>query len=153
MSVLFVLVTTLARRGYALTDQVSESMPKGFYLVYPAQKITMGEVVVFHPPKFAADFLVSHHWLPNNHWMMKHVVATPGDFVCNAHDTLTVNHHAIAPLQQFDSHGERLPVHHFCRTLQPHQYLMVSTRVKNSYDGRYFGPVEREQIKGRALKL
>lgn len=150
--VLSVVLLVIRSQGYWLSYQVSASMPKGFYwitLVHGA--LHRNEIVVFQPPKQFKEFLTAHHWLPDDGIMMKHVIGMPGDWVCKRDDYIWLNHHVLAPIFSHAPKGERLPELPFCQTLLHNQYLLMSLRVPNSFDGRYFGPVVRQRVIGRAI--
>lgn len=141
------------RLGFMLTYQPTASMPKGFYFVYPSREIQRGNIVVFHAPKKIAIFLEAHHWLPTSGLMMKHVAALSGDNVCQRDNKLFINGHDAAALKNTYAPGHPLPTKHFCGDVKKDQFLALSTSNPKSYDGRYFGPVTRHAIVGKAVKL
>lgn len=138
--------------GFGLTYQVSTSMPKGFYFIRPAHHLYRGEVVVFKPPTRMQRLLLKHHWAPESGVLMKHVMAVPGDQVCYRSKSLWINNQRTAPIYHFYAPGKRLPQYHFCEKLKPDQYLLISTKVKESFDSRYFGPINRKKIIGEAIQ-
>jgi hypothetical protein len=46
--------------------------------------------------------------------------------------------------------GRVLPVWHGCRTIADHEIFVMNLRALDSFDGRYFGPLSRDRIIGRA---
>lgn len=149
---LMLVILFVRSQGYWLSYQVTPSMPEGFYWITPIHgRLHRNEVIVFRPPSQFEKFLTKKHWLPDNGLMMKHVVAVPGDWVCKYDDYVWLNGKAIAPVFSHAPKGEALPSLAFCGTLLHNRYLLMSLRVPNSFDGRYFGPVSRQRIIGRAI--
>lgn len=147
------VVYVVEQAGYGLTYQVSASMPRGFYFISPTHHLYRGEIVVFKPPTRMQRLLHKHHWAPDSGLLMKHVMAVSGDQVCYRSKALWINNQRIAPIYHFYAPGKRLPQYHFCGKLKPDQYLLISTKVKKSFDSRYFGPIGRQKIIGKAIKL
>jgi type IV secretory pathway protease TraF len=85
--------------------------------------------------------------------MMKHVFAVPGEFVCKRAGYLWIEHKKIAKVFRDYAPGKTLPSTPFCGVLKANEYLLMSTRVPNSFDGRYFGPIKKSAIFGQAVKL
>ena len=139
--------------GYLLTYQVTTSMPKGFYLVSPNKRFHRGDIVLFKPPKKTLVFLLQKKWLPKSGLMLKYVIGVPGDYVYQNKKWIYINHHQIAPIFYQYAPGKKLPNNHFCGKLAQHQYLLMSSRLKRSFDGRYFGPVDDNKIIGVAKHL
>lgn len=143
-------VAELQQKGYGITYQVTSSMPKGLYLITPAKNLSRGDIVLFKPPNKVLSFLVKHKWLPHSGLMMKYVIATPHDYVCQKQGWIFINHKKIAPVYKEYAIGKKLANTHFCSKLTTQQYLLMSTRNKHSFDGRYFGPVNKNRIIGKA---
>lgn len=146
-------LTYIKNAGYLLTYQVTTSMPKGFYWINPSKHLHRDDIVLFRPPKKFLAFLLQKKWLPKNGLMLKYVIGVPGDYVYQNKKWIYINHHQIAPIFYEYAPGEKLPNNHFCGKLVQHQYLLMSTRLKRSFDGRYFGPVSDNKIIGKAKYL
>lgn len=154
LAVLAVIIFWIKSQGYFITYQVTPSMQQGFYLVKPLNgKIKRGEIVIFTPPPKTLNFLQNHHWLPNDDLMLKHVFGIPGDKVWQKSGFVWINNTKIAPVYKFYAKGKLLPNSNFCGVLDNSEYLLMSTKIKRSFDGRYFGPVNRKKIIGRAIFL
>ena len=52
-----------------------------------------------------------------------------------------------------DRRGRELPVWQGCRTLRASEIFLMNWDVQDSLDGRYFGPIPKNSIVGRALPL
>lgn len=150
---LAVSIKIIRELGYGITYQATPSMPKGFYLIEPAKTIKKGDIVIFRPPKSTLNFLLKHKWIPNSGLLMKHIVAVFGDKVVEQKGTIWINNQKTGPVYKYYAPGKILPNSNFQGVLQPHQYLLMSTRIKRSFDGRYFGPVSGKDIVGKAIPL
>ena len=128
-------------------------MQKGFYFVRPVKHLMRNEIVIFYPPKKAKQLLIKNNWSPKSGLLIKHVMAIPDDTVCYQRNSLWINHKNIAPIYHFYAKGKRLPQYHFCGRLPKDEYLLISTKVKKSFDSRYFGPINKRMILGRATRL
>ncbi|OGT21408.1 MAG: signal peptidase I [Gammaproteobacteria bacterium RIFCSPHIGHO2_02_FULL_42_13] len=150
LSIIVVTALILKELGYSIVYQGSTSMPKGFYWVSPVKQLNKGDIVVFNPPEATEKFLWKRHWLPEGASMMKHVEAVPGDMVCKSKGAIWINEKRFAQVYRFYTLGKRLPGLSFCEKLGMDEYLLMSTDIARSFDGRYFGPVKKSDIKGRA---
>ena len=100
---------------------------------------------------FRIDDRVGHGFLPGT-WFVKLVVGRPGDLVQVRKDATLVNGVVVAgPLDSI--HPIDAP-DRFVRTfvLEPGDYFVVGTKP-HSLDSRYWGPVHRDQFRGRARLL
>jgi conjugative transfer signal peptidase TraF len=150
---LAVITSLLKYGGYGLTYQFSASMPEGWYWLSPVGQLERGDTVTFMPPPATAALMVKRQWLGPDMAMMKHIKAMPGDFVCRQDNALYINNHYVGAIAKVDEQGRPLPQLHYCQALPSHQYMLMSTRVPNSFDSRYFGPVDRNRIINKATKL
>jgi type IV secretory pathway protease TraF len=135
----------IKKAGFGLTYQVTPSMPQGFYFIKPIKDIKRGDIVIFSPPPIALTFLLKNHLIPQNGLLMKYVFALPGDKTCKHDKAIWINSHNIAPVYQLKD----LPNKKFCQVLKNNEYLLMSIKVQRSFDGRYFGPVNKKNIIGR----
>ena len=84
-------------------------------------------------------------------YLMKRVLAAKGDAVTISEEGVRVNGELLpysAPIRA-DSNGlplPRFPAERF--TLGSSELLLMSDVSGTSFDGRYFGPINRSQIKG-----
>ena len=80
-------------------------------------------------------------------YILKPVVAGPGDRVDTTSAWLTVNGRPVAPMPPAtDGSGRPLPAWRARRPLRAGEFLVVSTRIANSFDSRCYGPVTAGQI-------
>ena len=150
---IYLITVILNFYGLKITYQVTPSMPKGFYIIYPIENIKVNDIIVFYPPKKASQFLLTRHLIPHNDWLMKYVVAAPGDYVCKKFSFVWINNEKYAPVLTHSSKNELLPDTPFCSVLTKDKYLSISTIAQHSFDGRYFGPIDKKDIIGKACHL
>jgi len=151
LSIFALLIHFAAKSGYHLTYSVSHSVPKSVYLVVPSHEFKRGDLVQFIPPEPYKNFLLTKHWLPRSGLMLKYVYGIPGDFVCNKNHVIRVNKKKLGPVYTFYDKKNKLLQTKFCGILTTNQYLLMSTCVERSYDGRYFGPVIKANIVGKVF--
>ncbi len=154
--VFYLLILTLRDWGFGLSYQESESMTPGWYMTYPIfslNNLNHGDIVLFRPNPNIENLMLSRGWILPDSPMMKYLRGLPGDFVCIQNNQLWINQVLIGPVAQKDSLGRDLPHWKFCQVLKPGQYLMISTRSTHSFDGRYFGWINQDQMIAKAIKI
>ena len=134
--------------GVRLIKNFSPSERKGFYMVSPAKKLGRGELILLSFPKTLKPFAEVTAWLNESHPLLKRVAALPGDFVCHKADELEINGVAIAPIYSNDRLGNPLPHISGCYTVREGYFLPLNTYNPMSFDGRYFGELEKSSVLG-----
>jgi len=135
---------------------LSSSMPYGIYRVKKPCGFKRGDAVILHPPKEVADEIEKRHWLPKGWPLLKYIGAVEGDKYCTKSSLFTVscsfyiNDGYIGLVSECDSQG--LPLTHIkgCHVVKKNNFLPISTYIKNSFDGRYFGEIPLSSIQGIA---
>jgi type IV secretory pathway protease TraF len=94
----------------------------------------------------------ARHYLPGGTLLIKRVAARLGDIVCRHGPLVTINGRPIARARSADVMGRPLPRWIGCRRLNAALAFLLSTDP-DSFDSRYFGPVDRRQILGTALPV
>jgi conjugative transfer signal peptidase TraF len=131
----------------------SASVPVGFYAVHPADRLTERELLIVRPPAPVAQFMAARGYLALGVPLIKHVAALPGQIVCRAGDTITVDGIAEAEALDRDTRGRKLPAWQGCRTMHLREVFLMNADVTDSFDGRYFGPVPDSTIIGSATPM
>ena len=129
----------------------SDSVPIGFYFVRKRQPTT-SEIAVIKPPEWVRLYASTRGYLPSKVWLLKPVFATSGGVVCRFGKYVFVDGYVVARAKIFDRNSRFLPVWNGCRTLKSGE-IFVLAKPKYSFDSRYFGPLNRDQVKGTALPL
>jgi conjugative transfer signal peptidase TraF len=131
----------------------SASAPVGLYWVLPDRSIARGDLVLATLPDAARILAAERNYLPANVPLVKRVDAIAGDTVCGIGMTVTVDGREVAERLPADGQGQALPVWQGCRVLASNEVFLLMEAVLDSFDGRYFGPVETRRIIGRLVPL
>ena len=111
------------------------------------------DLVAVRAPEPIASYLADGGFLPKGVPLLKHVMALPGQTVCRAGDTITVDHISVGAARERDHLGRPLPRWSGCHTLGPSEVFLMNPTVPDSLDGRYFGPLPTTAIVARAVPL
>jgi len=152
-ALLIFVVTTIFPISPKFIWNASASVPIGLYAIRPTGALHVTELVVVRPPTALATFLDSRRYLAKGVPMLKRVLALPGQTVCRADRTITVDGIAMGAALDRDSHGRPLPVWQGCRVIAGDQVFLMNWQSEDSLDGRYFGPLPASTIVGRADPL
>ncbi len=146
-------VTMLFHPLPRLIWNASASVPIGLYSMHRASALHLAELVAVKPPEPLASFLADRHYLPEHVPLLKHIAALPGQRVCRIGDTISIGGHVVGTAMERDSRRRVLPRWSGCRTIEAGQVFLFNEGVPDSLDGRYFGPLPRIAITGRAVPL
>ena len=131
----------------------SASVPIGLYAVRPTRSLQLGDLVVVAPPELLAGFMDMRRYVPKGVPLLKHILALPGQTVCRAGRTVTVDGIGMGNALDRDRRGRPLPVWQGCRALPTGEVFLMNRQREDSFDGRYFGPLPATTIVGRAIPL
>ena len=131
----------------------SPSVPTGLYRVRLDPTPAVNDIVVVRPPEDLAWFLAEGGYLPRHVPLLKRVAALAGARVCRFGLTVSIDGKAVAEALQRDHRGRPLPTWSGCIVLTDAQVFLLSTDRPDSLDGRYFGPLDRSAIVGRAAPV
>jgi type IV secretory pathway protease TraF len=115
--VLGVGLTVLFCPAPRLIWNASASVPIGLYAVRPAGALHVDELLVVMPPEPLATFLDERRYLPRGVPLLKHVLALPGQTVCRADRTITIDGVAMGEALDRDHLRRPLPFWHGCRVI------------------------------------
>jgi conjugative transfer signal peptidase TraF len=144
-------VKTLINPSPVLIWNASESVPVGWYSVARRQP-RRGEIAVMKPAKWVQIYAAARGYLPWNAWLLKPVAASYPSLICRFGQTIFIEGNSIAHAKRTDARHRFLPVWKGCLRLNPGQYFVMSQR-RDSFDSRYFGPIEQSEVLGTALPL
>ena len=131
----------------------SASVPVGLYLLETTDERYVSELVAVVPPEPLAAFLAVGEYLPRGVPMLKHVLAGPGQTVCREGLVVTVDKVVVGMALESDRQGRPLPVWQGCRVVPEDALFLMNARSVDSLDGRYFGPLPRSAVTGRAYPV
>lgn len=136
-----------------LVWNASASVPIGLYELGPPRDLRVGDLVAVAPSRHLADFMAERGYLGRGVPLIKHVSALPGQTVCRLKTTITIDGVAIGEALDHDRKGRGLPVWQGCRSIAPGTVFLMNSAVRDSLDGRYFGPTPARTIIGRATPI
>lgn len=153
LAVASLIATTVADLPFRLIWNATASAPIGFYTVEPANALEVPELVVLMPPEALEQFMVERGYIGRGMPLLKRVLGLPGQRVCRSSATITVDNVEMGDALERDRMGRDLPVWQGCRIIPDGELFLMNWEVRDSLDGRYFGPVPASSIIGRALPL
>ena len=149
----------LGAMAYASGARINStrSIPVGVYWL-SGDPVAKGAYVIFCPPQVGvfdeakARGYIGAGFCPGEYgYLMKRVLAAKNDAVSITAEGVRVNGELLplsAPIEA-DSAGRPVPRFQSERfTLSSSELLLMSDVSGISFDGRYFGPIDRSQIKG-----
>jgi conjugative transfer signal peptidase TraF len=150
-----VVAALLVAQQAGIRINTTKSYPPGLYLLTDAP-IENGSLVIFCPPDTAVireararGYVGAGFCAGGYGYMIKKILAQGQDKVTIDADGVAVNGELIpntAPML-VDTEGQALlvhPMHHV--TLHDDQVLLMSDYSPKSFDGRYFGPVDKASV-------
>jgi len=140
-----ILPTLVGRR--LIVINTSPSVAPGLYVRY-ATEPAIGQIIDFRIPPRARAYVRTRTGQDGDDWyILKPIVAGPGDRVDTTGPSLIINGRVIAPMPPAcDSAGRPLPLWRHNRILGPNQFFVFSARIPNSFDSRCYGPIPRKEI-------
>lgn len=149
--VVAVISTIVSPQRLLLVWNVTPSTPIGLYVVTQAMP-KRGDLVVTRLPPGMEALAVTRAMLSANTPVLKPIAALADDLVCRFGSTVTINGRFAAIAREFDRHGRRLPVWGGCRRLSASQIFILAGHP-DSFDSRYYGPVDAHNVRGVAHPL
>lgn len=141
-----VIVSTQPSAPLALWN-TTPSEPEGLYLRRGGPP-KVGRIIAFRLPEAGLAYAGASMPYLRSRSLLKSIAAGPGDMVCAGPQGLAINGFQVAPVAAHDRQGRPLPHWQECRRLLANEVFVFSSRVPNSFDSRYFGPVRRSDIIG-----
>ncbi len=129
----------------------SNSVPIGWYQVSKRQP-NIGEIAVISLPDWVRLYASERGYLPSDVWLLKPVAATHPAIVCRFGGHIFINGRRFAKAKGHDRLNRPLPAWKGCRALNLSQ-IFVLGKHRDSFDSRYFGPIDKAQVSGTALPI
>lgn len=152
-SIMGVAIASLIPTPTRLVWNVSASVPIGLYAIDPPGDLTVTDLVAVDPPEPLADFMVERGYIGRGVPLLKRVMALPGQDVCRVGRAIMVNGIELGAALDRDRSGRDLPVWSGCRRIAGDEIFLMNVNVRDSLDGRYFGPIPISTIIGRATPI
>ncbi|WP_088343904.1 MULTISPECIES: S26 family signal peptidase [Rhodomicrobium] len=130
----------------------SPSVPRGLYAITFEPRYARGDLVLAALPPGAAWLADRRGYLGSGIPVLKRVSGLRGDSVCRDGLAISINGRIVAMAMIADARGRGLPVWSGCLSLQ-HDDVFLLGDSSDSFDGRYFGPLKRKQIIGKAARI
>ncbi len=135
-----------------LTYNPSPSAPTGLYWIRGDAPLEKGVYVIAPMPPQYKMMAAQRHYIPLNIPLLKRVVALFGDKICRHGEVIFVNDKPAAIALKHDSQGRKLPVWQGCFVLKKDQFFALMD-ASDSFDGRYFGPLNKKDVIGIAVPI
>ncbi len=148
-----VVLPSVASPPPQLLWNASASVPIGLYRVQPEPLPKLSDIVVVRPPETLVGFLADGGYLPRGVPLLKHVAALGGQRVCRIGAAISIDGVTVGEALGHDRRGRPLPVWQGCTVLAADQVFLFNADRPDSLDGRYFGPLPRTTIAGRAQPI
>ena len=146
-------VASIASFAPRLIWNASASTPVGFYTIGEVGNLDVTDLVAVDAPEPLATFLSDGGYLPRGVPLLKRVAAVPGQRVCRTGLAITVDGVPMGDALDRDRRGRPLPVWQGCRLVANGELFLMNWQVRDSLDGRYFGPLPASAVIGRATPL
>ena len=146
-------VASIASFAPRLIWNASASTPVGFYTIGEVGNLEVTDLVAVDAPEPLATFLSDGGYLPRGVPLLKRVAAVPGQRVCRTGLAITVDGVPMGDALDRDRRGRPLPVWQGCRLVANGELFLMNWQVRDSLDGRYFGPLPASAVIGRATPL
>lgn len=140
------LVIAAAPHVPVLVWNASASAPCGFYAGQARERFGKGDLVLAHLPIVARHLASMRDYLPWGVPVVKRIAAVSGDWICARGLTISINGRAVAQRRNVDGRGRLLPTWQGCIRLDADHLFLLMAGVRDSFDGRYFGPIRRSAI-------
>lgn len=131
----------------------SDSVPRGWYRIGPADSLQVGSIVLARLPAPAAVQAAQRDYLPAGIPLLKRIGAMSPQRVCMDGVSVRIDDVVVAAVMRVDGHGRPLSAWQQCRRLVHSELFLLSSTNPASYDSRYFGPVRVSEVIGSAQPL
>ena len=146
-------VASIASFAPRLIWNASASTPVGFYTIGEVGNLEVTDLVAVDAPEPLATFLSDGGYLPRGVPLLKRVAALPGQRVCRTGLAITVDGVPMGDALARDRRGRPLPIWRGCQLVANGELFLMNWQVRDSLDGRYFGPLPAAAVIGRATPL
>lgn len=129
----------------------TDSLPHGIYRLHSGA-VQKGDLVVFVPPDQAKKIIRDRDYLHEGGYLMKYLVGKAGDSISTSNGQFVVAGENYGEILSQDKEGRALTPYPFSDHVIE-GYIVAVKGNKRSFDSRYFGPIPRASIIGKATPL
>ncbi len=147
------LCLTSIQAHVRLVYNPTTSAPKGWYVIERDRQFRVGDYVLAHLPNEAAKLADDRHYLPSSVPILKRIGALGSQVVCLSGDEVLIDGRVVAHALVRDGAGRNLAAWRHCRALGNDELFLLSSTNPASFDSRYFGPITRINVIGKATPL
>ena len=151
ISVLALAFASFSSLPKKMIYNASASVPIGFYWI-DHKHVSRGDYVFVRLPERVRKLVEERGYLPPNVPLIKRVVGVTGDKICRVGQKILIDGITVAVAQRSDGLGRELPEWQGCHIITKDSVFLLQDHP-HSFDSRYFGPVDRGLIIGRATRL
>lgn len=152
-SVMSVAIAAFIPTPLRLVWNASASVPIGLYDLERPSELAVGDLVAVMPDQPLADFMVERGYIGRGVPLMKRVMGLRGQRVCRTGHAVTVDAVPLGDALVRDRLGRELPVWQGCRRIADDDIFLMNPDVRDSLDGRYFGPIPARTVIGKATPI
>ena len=109
--------------------------------------------MAFNLPKNEQLFAEERGYIGPGWPLLKRVAAQEGDQICLLNNELFINGKLRAAVRKTDSSGRNLQEISLCRVLVANENFLLGDFLEQSYDSRYFGLIEKNQLQNPDQKF
>lgn len=131
----------------------TDSVPRGWYRIAPADSLHVGSIVLARLPAQAAALAAQRDYLPAGIPLLKRIGAMAPQRVCMDGMSVRIDDVVVATVMRSDGHGRPLSAWQQCRHMAHGELFLLSNTNPASFDSRYFGPVRASDVIGRAQPI
>ena len=131
----------------------SDSVPRGWYRIGPADSLQVGSIVLVRLPAQAAALAGQRGYLPLGIPLLKRIGAVASQRVCIDGTSVRIDDVAVAAVMRADGRGRSLFAWQQCRRLAHGELFLLSNTNPASFDSRYFGPIRAADVIGGAQPI
>jgi conjugative transfer signal peptidase TraF len=129
------------------------SAPIGWYAIGSVGALHAHDMVLARLPVDAATLADRRQYLPRGTPVLKEIGALEGQTVCVANGVVSIDGQRLATTRDRDGLGRPLVSWNGCRALVAGELFLLSRTSLASFDSRYFGPITRDAVIGKATPL
>ena len=148
-----IATSTAWRPRPLLIYNASDSAPRGWYAVVPALRYRPGDYVLARLPEDIRALAAKRGYLPRSVPLLKRIAAVAGQRICIRNAAVHVDDVRVATTLDHDGMHRPLSAWSQCRVLLDGELFLLNPTRADSFDSRYFGPLDASFVRGRAFPM